>query len=186
MGVSASKKPAAQGGGEPRFTVRPMTPADREGRARVHYIAWKETYAGLMDGRVLAAHTLERCRERAARGGPGDTLVALDREDGDRVAGFACFAPRARSFASVEDAGEIGALYVLREYQGLGIGKMLLERCLARLDCPKAVLFVLEGNEKAARFYEHMGFRFTGRRVALEKGGGRLAEAEMARGEGPT
>ncbi len=165
---------------EPRFQVHPMmSPKDREGRAFVHYTAWREAYTGLMPEAVLEAHTLERCRESAQRGSSGNTFVALDREDGDRVVGFAAPCRSARDFVSVPEAGEIAALYVLREYQGLGLGRQLLEHCLAWIPRPRVALFVLEGNEKAIGFYEHMGFRPTGHRIADEQDGGTLVEIEM-------
>ena len=165
---------------EPRFQVHPMmSPKDREGRAFVHYAAWREAYTGLMPEAVLEAHTLERCRESAQRGSSGNTFVALDREDGDRVVGFAALCSSARDFVSVPEAGEIAALYVLQEYQGLGLGRQLLEHCLAWIPQPRVALFVLEGNEKAIGFYEHMGFRPTGHRIADERDSGTLVEIEM-------
>lgn len=163
---------------EPRFQVHPMmSPQDREGRAFVHYRAWQETYPGLMPDSVLSAHTLERCLERAndRRSNSANTLVALDRENGDRVVGFGMLYHRARDFVSVPEAGEIGALYVLKDFQGQGIGRKLVERCLARLPRPRVALFVLKGNDKAVGFYEHMGFRLTGH--ALTQDG--MTELEM-------
>jgi len=156
-----------------------LSPKDREGRAFVHYAAWREAYTGLMPEAVLEAHTLERCRESAQRGSSGNTFVALDREDGDRVVGFAALCRSARDFVSVPEAGEIAALYVLQEYQGLGLGRQLLEHCLAWIPRPRVALFVLEGNEKAIRFYEHMGFRPTGHRIVDERDGDTLVEIEM-------
>mgnify|MGYP001027130728 FL=1 len=164
---------------EPRFQIHPMmSPGDREGRAFVHYTAWREAYTGLMPEAILKAHTLERCRESAQWGSSDDTFVALDREDGDQVVGFATLCRSARDFVSVPEAGEIAALYVLQEYQGLGLGRQLLEHCLAWIPRPRA-LFVLEGNEKAIRFYEHMGFRPTGHRIVDERDGDTLVEIEM-------
>lgn len=166
--------------GESRFQVHPMlSPADREGRAFVHYTAWKETYTGLMPEGVLAAHTLERCRESAEKGSPEHNFVVLDRENGNRVAGFAAISFPARDFVSVPEAGEIVALYVLREYQGLDLGRMLVEHCLSRLHRPRAALFVLEGNKKAIGFYEHIGFRLTGHVLHNETRDGMLTELEM-------
>lgn len=165
---------------EPRFQIHPMmSPKDREGRAFVHYTAWRETYAGLMPEAILAAHTMERCRESARRGNSSNTFVALDRADGDRVVGFATLSHFARDFVSVPEAGEIVALYVLREYQGLGLGRQLLEHCLAWLPRPRVALFVLEGNEKAIEFYEHMGFRLTGHTITDKQENGTLTEIEM-------
>lgn len=55
-----------------------------------------------------------------------------------------------------------------------------LERCLAWLPRPRVVLFVLEGNEKAIEFYEHMGFRLTGHRISRDG----MTELGMAREKG--
>lgn len=169
----------------PRFQVHPLTsPQDREGRAFVHYQAWRETYPGLMPEEVLAGHTLERCRKLANDrrfSNSGNTFVALDREDGDRVVGFAALSHHARDFVSVEDAGEIVALYVLRDFQGLGLGKDLLEHCLARLPRSRIALFVLRGNEKAIGFYQHMGFRFTGHELTQNG----MTELEMVLEKNP-
>ena len=164
----------------PRFQVHSlMSPQDREGRAQVHYQAWLETYTGLMPESVLAAHTLEQCRKKANDhhySNSTNTFVALDREDGDRVVGFGTLSCRAQDFVSVPEAGEIAALYVLKEFQGLGLGKDLLERCIAWIPWPNVVLFVLKGNDNAIRFYEHMGFRLTGHEI--ETSG--MTELEMA------
>ena len=165
---------------EPRFQVHPMmSPQDREGRAFVHYTAWKETYTGLMPEAVLAAHTLERCREAGRRSNSRNTFVALDRANGDRVVGFGTLSHFARDFVSVPEAGEIVALYVLKEFQGKGLGRQLLESCLAWLPRPRTALFVLKGSEKAIRFYEHMGFRLTGHTVEAQLAGEKIAELEM-------
>lgn len=176
-------KSASRPDGDARFLVRPMsTPADREGRAFVHYQSWQETYPGLMPESVLAGHTLEQCRKKVNDrrfSNSTNTFVALDREDGDRVAGFGTLSCRARDFVSVPEAGEIAALYVLQKYQGLGLGRMLMERCLAGISRPRVALLVLAGNEKAIGFYEHMGFRLTGHMLNQEAAGGTLRELEM-------
>ena len=165
---------------KPRFQVWPMeSPADRAGKALVHYQSWLETYTGLMDPRILEGHSLDKCRT-IAENHPENTLVLLDRDQEDRVAGFACYLHSARPFISVSDASEICALYVLREYQGLGLGKLLMEHCLAWLPRPRVALLVLKGNEKAIGFYERMGFRFTGAQRTEQIFGAEITELEMA------
>ncbi len=163
----------------PRFQVQPMTsPADRMGKAYVHYTAWIESYTGLMDQKILDRHSLEHCQDIAEKY-PSNTLVLLDRDQGNRVAGFACFIPQARDFVSVPEAAEVSALYLLSAYHGLGLGRMLLDACLAHLDRPKVALFVLQGNEKAIGFYEHMGFSMTGRQLTDRINGVEITELEM-------
>ena len=164
---------------EPRFQVWPMeSPQDRDGKAFVHYTSWMETYTGLMDPRILASHSLEKCQSIAEQY-PENTLVLLDREQNDRVAGFACYNRRARDFISVSKASEICALYLLREYQGRGLGKLLMERCLDCLPRSRVALLVLKGNERAIGFYAHMGFRPTGEERTEKVFDGELTELEM-------
>lgn len=164
---------------ESRFQVWPMeSPADLEGKAFVHYKAWLETYTGLMDPRILEHHSLDSCLAIAQKY-PQNTVVLLDREQDDRVVGFACYVHNAREFMSALDASEICALYVLQEYQGLGLGRLLMEHCLAILPHPNVALLVLKGNEKAIGFYKHMGFRFTGKERADQVSGSELIELEM-------
>ena len=61
-----------------------------------------------------------------------------------------------------ENSLEIERIYVRREFQGSGLGKMLIEYGLSIAKEKKkefAWLGVWEKNEKAIRFYEKMGFR---------------------------
>lgn len=154
------------------------SPADHTGKAFVHYTAWIETYTGLMDQKILDGHSLEHCRDITEKY-PSNTLVLLDRDQGGRVAGFACFVPKARDFVSVPEAAEVSALYLLSAYHGLGLGRMLMDACLARLDRPRVALFVLQGNEKAIGFYQHMGFSMTGHQLTDRINGVEITELEM-------
>ena len=54
-----------------------------------------------------------------------------------------------------------------------------MESCLAWLPRPRVALFVLEGNQKAIGFYEHMGFRFTGHTIEERIAGETVTELEM-------
>lgn len=162
-----------------RFAIRRIAPEHYDGKGYVHYQAWQETYRGLMDERILENQTLERC-QRIARQYPQNTLVLLDRAENNRVAGFACYMPQAGEFISIPGASELGALYLLEEYKGLGLGKRLMEAALEQLPNPTVALFVLEGNERAIGFYEHMGFRFTGHRRRDTLWGAEIRELEMA------
>lgn len=76
-------------------------------------------------------------------------------------------------------SAEIVALYVLKEYQGYGIGKALLNAVQNELTEENIILFVLKGNENAIGFYEHVGFSFTGKSVSQEVSGGTIEELEM-------
>ncbi|MBQ4549724.1 MAG: GNAT family N-acetyltransferase [Oscillospiraceae bacterium] len=128
-----------------------MIPEDADGKAYVHYTSCLETYTGLMDPEFLAASTLDKYHAIALRFVDTTLIAELD----GRIVGFGCWDPK----------GGIPALYLLRDAQGYGIGRRLLEAMLERLsDCKQVRLEVLEGNDRAIGFYEHMGFRLDGTR----------------------
>ena len=134
--------------------VKPMeTEAELLGKAYVHWKSWHEAYAGLIPPEYLDGFTLSRC-ETIARKWTDNLLVA---KDGERVIGFCGYGGYRDD--SLPDTGEIFALYVLSPYYGTGVGAMLMNAALARLDrYPAVALWVLGDNGRAIRFYEKQGF----------------------------
>ena len=57
---------------------------------------------------------------------------------------------------------EISQLYIHIGYQGIGIGRTLLDKAKAQ-SSGKLTLYTFEVNEKAQRFYENHGFEIIGR-----------------------
>lgn len=81
------------------------------------------------------------------------------------------------------EAGEVYALYVAPEWWSTGAGRSLMTAALAALSqggYQRAVLWVLAGNARARRFYEHAGFTADGAENALAGLGGVL-EVRYAR-----
>ena len=153
-----------------RVSIVPMTSEEEaKGKAHVHCAAWKEAYRGLLSQGFLDARTLEFSEERALgafRAGVS-TLLA---KDGDEVVGFADYGPCRDE--DMEETGEVYAIYLLSAYYGRGIGAGLMNSALQGVaGFSKAVVWVLEGNERAIRFYEGFGFRFDGASQVLDLGG---------------
>lgn len=157
------------------YVIRKCTAADADGRGKVHYTAWYETYKGLMPDEFLSLLDPVTLTERA-RAHTDNTFVAAV---GETVVGFISYLQKSREFVSVKPSAEIVALYVLKEYQGYGIGKSLLNAAQNELTEKNIILFVLKGNEKAIGFYEHIGFSFTGKSVSQKVSGGTIEELEM-------
>ena len=68
-------------------------------------------------------------------------------------------------------AGEIFALYVLKDYYGKGVGQQLMQAAFAALDgYQEIILWVLEDNKRAIAFYEKMGFVFDGEEKDIDLG----------------
>jgi ribosomal protein S18 acetylase RimI-like enzyme len=85
-----------------------------------------------------------------------------------------------------EDSNNLRTLYVLPEFQGLGIGKMLWKKADDFFD-PKKDTFVqvADYTENAINFYKKLGFVETGKRIENEsqkfKSGAVISEIEMMR-----
>ena len=137
--------------------IKPMETEDEvRGKAFVHWKCWQVTYPGLVSQTYLEKFTLEVSEERA-KAWRDNILVA---KDGYRVIGFVGYGHHG---PEDPDTGEVYALYVLPEYQGMGVGRQLLDAALDKLSAfPLLCLWAVKGNERAIRFYEKNGFRLNG------------------------
>jgi ribosomal protein S18 acetylase RimI-like enzyme len=135
--------------------VRKAEPADAEAVREVGLKTWPVAYAGLaspefiVDG--LAQWWSPEAVDRGIR--TGITLIALDEDDSGRVVGMV-------GLGRDGDFWVMWKLYVLPEYQGRGVGKVLLEAAIAALPdgTDQLLLDVLVGNEPAIGFYRKQGF----------------------------
>jgi len=148
--------------------------------ARVHVATWQAAYEHVFGAERLAAVGAERrvqvwersLREPAAH----DAVFVAEVEDAGLV-GFA-------SVGSCRDGpdtpgGELYALYVLPEAWGSGAGSALLAAGMTALrgaGYDEAILWVLEDNPRARRFYEREGWRPDGGRRTGEHLGVRTVE----------
>lgn len=140
------------------------TPEEIEGKSLVHWQTWREAYDNLLPAEYQETMTLDRCRFFSQKY-PENTLIAMD---GKKVVGFI-------SYGNFRDetiqAGEIIALYVLKDYYGKGVGKQLMHAAFAVLDrFSEIYLWVLKDNKRAIAFYQKMGFTFDGQEKILELG----------------
>ena len=142
--------------------VRPGTPEDAEGVARVHVETWQAAYAHTLSQQQLAALSVEEAVERSRRWPP--TFVA--ERDGE-IAGFV-------SVGAGRDPGsdgELFAIYVHPRAWGTGTGRALIkagEDELRRLGHQDAILWVLGDNPRARRFYELAGWTLDGAARPIE------------------
>jgi GNAT superfamily N-acetyltransferase len=133
--------------------------------AQVHVRSWQAAYRGLLPDEYLDGL---RPEDRAARydfatedvRAPA-TMVAIDDDVGNehQILGFATTSP-ARD-ADVPEDGELCALYVDPEWWGRGVGATLIAAARARLvdqGFRNAVLWLLNGNARADRFYRVDGW----------------------------
>jgi GNAT superfamily N-acetyltransferase len=144
-----------------RFAIRPARLDDAEAIARVHTRSWQESYRG-----ILPDHLLDRLdvgqrtemRRRILRDRSILQLVAYDTTHGDLV-GFCDAGPARRH---VPFAGEVYAIYLLHHAKRHGLGLGMFERVQSWLSARgmhSMIVWVLNNNHHARRFYEAAGGR---------------------------
>ena len=172
----------SHGSVDTQFVIFPAGPADAEALARVHVLAWRETYRGILPDGYLARMSEPAQARRFARSlvRPGANVIALAAGDAEGLVGYAEGGPSRRS--RIGEA-EVSTLYVVRAAQGRGLGARLLKDAARALRAQGAVslmISVLRDNTPARRFYEHLGG--VAEPVRLEPGPGGGLYNEIAYG----
>jgi ribosomal protein S18 acetylase RimI-like enzyme len=147
------------------MNIRPARVDDAPLLARVHVDSWRAAYRGLVPDSSLQRFGYqwreESFRRSLATGAEETYLVQVE----GQVVGFLTLGAARDPDLDVSRTGEIWGIYVSPGYWRKGIGKRLAEeaeRILKSRGYQDAVLWVLEGNQQARRFYEAMGFALNG------------------------
>ena len=148
-----------------RFAVREAVIEDAEGIARVHTDSWQTSYRGILPDTVLDRIDVGQraeTRRKILRDRSVFQLVAYDVTHGD-IVGF-CDAGASRRH--VPFAGEVYAIYLAHRAKRHGIGQEMFDRVQAWFTAQgmrSMIVWVLENNHHARRFYEAMGGRSASR-----------------------
>ncbi len=137
--------------------------------AGVHVRSWQVAYRGLIDDGYLDALSVSdrASRYRFDSSDPASPRVRVLERDGD-IVGLSI------TSLDLDDPvlGVLGALYVEPGHWSSGAGRALItdaRAVLASLGCSRAALWVLEGNQRAMKFYERDGWRPSGDRRNEER-----------------
>ena len=126
--------------------------------SRIYERSWKYAYRSIIPQDHLDSIPEGRWANSLSRPGM-QNLVMLDSEN---IIGTAAISPS--RWEDHPDCGEIVSIYFLPEYIGKGLGGLLLDRCIRELNAQgfdRILLWVLEENLRARRFYARHGFALT-------------------------
>jgi GNAT superfamily N-acetyltransferase len=124
-------------------------PLDAEGITTVYYKTWLATYPNKEIG--ITREDIEESYK--------DSFT----EESDRVVGVA-------RMIRNENNNQLQTIYVLPEFQGKGIGKMLWAEAKSFCDPAKDIIVqVATYNQNAIEFYKKLGFVDTGKRWSDDK-----------------
>jgi GNAT superfamily N-acetyltransferase len=155
--------------------VRRARPADAAAIAEVHVRTWQAAYEHVFGAEQLARITPKQRLPMWKNILGASEVTAFVAADDGVVVGIATVGP-----SRDEDAqGEVYAIYVEPKAWGSGAGPALMRACVAALKAgghPDAILWVLEDNPRARRFYEREGWSLDGERREGEHLGVQTAE----------
>lgn len=155
------------------LTIQPATDDDAAVLASVQTAAWRTTYYEF----ATPAYLNNMCNANDARrwrdivhDPHSRILVALLHGLGT---GFVRFGDSRNEDTDPTQTGEIHAIYILPQYWRAGIGRRLCAaacRALTDQGFRDCILWVIEQNAHARRFYEAMGFTDDGTRSSVDMG----------------
>ena len=129
----------------------------------IHSLSWKKSHEAFCSKEFIEKHTAERqtdyLRQKMSKG--SNIYMLIDDELPVAIISI--------TGSLIED------LYVRPDCQQKGYGTTLLNSSLSKC-CTTPVLWILENNSAAQRFYEKNGFLLTGKRKNVTSG---LDELEM-------
>lgn len=124
--------------------------------SKIQAAGWRTTYNTIIPADELSKIKDDNWEEMLTSVIKNDNpYLYVVEEDGQVIANILFGKSR-----DMEDCGEIYALYVLKEHQKKGVGRLLLEKAFEILNekYSKIILKVLRDNHNAREFYQKMGF----------------------------
>jgi L-amino acid N-acyltransferase YncA len=146
------------------INIRKATKIDASAIAAVHIRSWQAAYRGHFPDEFLNSldSQFERRKETwtlVLDQPPSERSAVWVAETDGKLCGFAHITPSRGGEGA--DVGEVSSIYLEPEQWDKGIGMQLLKTAtddLRRMGFERAILWVLDANEHAKRFYEAAGW----------------------------
>lgn len=142
-------------------TIRRAFFADARALAVMHIASWQAAYRDLLPAELLANLSVERRTAGWEEWLLDATRQVFVAEEDGQVIGYVSYGPTRDADLEATTVGEVYGIYLHPAAWGKGYGKRLMTQALNGLRAAGfrlATLWVLEGNARAIRFYERLGF----------------------------
>lgn len=143
---------------------------DAEALAEIEVTSWQQAYVGILPGDFLSQLSRGKCFARWLRRlmnpKPGSERIWVV-ELGGELVGYAQ-SERCRDRGASPATAELTTLYLAPKAWGLGVGRALLDMVILDAEhrgAREIMLWVLEANTRARRFYKKAGFTPDARKV---------------------
>lgn len=170
--------------------IRPAVADDASAIAQVHVTAWQIAYRSLVPQEYLDSLDIMERTQLWHSILVGDiTVEGIPRpadfvaESNGALVGFANVG-RFRDEPGNTQAGELWTMYLSPDHWGTGVADALMAATLEQLEqlgFSVSYLWVLEGNERARRFYERHGWSPDDMIKSFEVGGASVPEIRYSR-----
>jgi ribosomal protein S18 acetylase RimI-like enzyme len=157
-----------------QLSIRPVRLEDAENYTACHIACWRAAYQGIVPDQYLDAmqaeqqQRTEQLRQSLLNPGSSQFFCLVD---GSQMIGRLIIGKSRDD--DLAQAGEVTAIYLLPEYWGQGLGRMLMDfaiNTLRQSGYQQIILWVLQLNSRARRFYERYGFVADGQAKSIELG----------------
>jgi L-amino acid N-acyltransferase YncA len=162
--------------------VRRATVDDAPAIAAIHVRAWQAAYRGIVPAAFLESLSVEDREARWRKNFADQASTMYVAEEPDGVVGWASVGG-CRDPDATRATGELWAIYVAPSRWHHGVGRALWVRGKSHLEAAgfsSVVVWVLEDNRPARRFYEAVGFAAEPDQTkVIEIGGAGLREVRL-------
>lgn len=155
--------------------IRAARLSDAGGIAKVHVDSWRTTYKNIIPEEFLENLSYQSREELWINIIPKGIVFVAENDEG-QIVGFSS-GGKERSGEYKEFQGELTSIYILKEFQGQGIGKALVQSVtkeLGKSGMNTMLVFVLADNNSTL-FYEAMGGKVIDK-IEVEIAGKKLNE----------
>lgn len=155
-----------------KFLIREAVIKDAYENALCHTMSWRSAYKGIVPDEYLNNISVEERAEKFRyyinESKEYERYCAVYE---NKIIGILCIG-KSRD-EDKPDTGEIVAIYLIEEFWGKGYGRQMMNYAtdkLKQMGYNEIILWVLEENSRARRFYEKCGFIFDGTKKEITIG----------------